>query len=106
LLCTDGLTDVVEAAEIEPVVRGLDLQSAAQALVDLACSREGKDNITAVLMLVPWEKELPEKKADKFWLWALWGLVGLVLLALAIAGLMWAIFQFVLPSGSVSAFLP
>jgi serine/threonine protein phosphatase PrpC len=53
LLCTDGLTDVVENAEIEPAVRGLELQSAAQALVDLACRRGGKDNITVVMLLVP-----------------------------------------------------
>ena len=55
LLCTDGLTDVVEDAEIAQTVRGQDLQSAAQALVDLACARDGKDNITVVMMLVPWE---------------------------------------------------
>jgi protein phosphatase len=54
LLCTDGLTDVVKDAEIAQTVRGLDLQSAAQALVDLACARDGKDNITVVMMLVPW----------------------------------------------------
>jgi serine/threonine protein phosphatase PrpC len=62
LLCTDGLTDVVEDAEIEPVVRGLDIQPAAQALVDLACTRKGKDNITVVLMLVPWEAVSAKKK--------------------------------------------
>ena len=101
LLCTDGLTDVVEDALIEPTVRGLDLQSAAQALVDLACSRDGKDNITVVMMLVPWGKVQPKKKASKFWLWALWGLVGLVLLALVISGVTWVVFRFVLPPISV-----
>jgi protein phosphatase len=55
MLCTDGLTDVVENEEIIQVVRGLDLQSAAQALVDLACAHNGKDNITVVMMLVPWQ---------------------------------------------------
>jgi protein phosphatase len=54
LLCTDGLTDVVEDAEIAQTVRGLDLKYAAQALVDLACARDGKDNITVVMMLIPW----------------------------------------------------
>jgi PPM family protein phosphatase len=53
LLCTDGLTDVVENAEIEPALRGLELQSAAQSLVDLACARAASDNITVVLLLVP-----------------------------------------------------
>ena len=103
LLCTDGLTDVVENTEIEPTVRGLDLQPAAQALVDLACARDGTDNITVVMMLVPWQ-DLPakpdvkaKKKASRFWLWALWGLVALILLALLIAGLTWVVFHFILP---------
>jgi PPM family protein phosphatase len=107
LLCTDGLTDVVENAEIEPTVRGLGLQAAAQALVDLACTRKGKDNISVVMMLVPWQ-DLPaepalkqtKKKAVRFWLWALWGLIGLILLALIILGMAWGIFHFVLPPGS------
>jgi serine/threonine protein phosphatase PrpC len=73
LLCTDGLTDLVEDAEIEPAVRGLDLQAAAQALVNLACARNGKDNITVVMMLVPWqdppsEQDLETKKKK----WMFW----------------------------------
>ena len=104
LLCTDGLTDMVENAEIEPTVRGLDIQSAAQALVDLACARDGQDNLTVVMMLVPWQ-DLPggsdlkklEKKKSKFWQWALWGLIGLVVLALVLAGLAWAVTHFILP---------
>lgn len=104
LLCTDGLTDMVENAEIEPTVHGLDIQSAAQALVDLACARDGQDNLTVVMMLVPWQ-DLPggsdlkklEKKKSKFWQWALWGLIGLVVLALVLAGLAWAVTHFILP---------
>ncbi len=107
LLCTDGLTDVVEDGEIEPAVRGLDLQAAAQALVDLACARNGKDNITVVMMLVPW-RDLPtkrdletRKKERKFWRLALWGMAGLLLLALIIAGLAWAASHFLLPLISI-----
>jgi serine/threonine protein phosphatase PrpC len=102
LICSDGLTTVVEDAEIEPAVRGLDIQSAAQALVDLACARAGRDNITVVMMLVPWqelqtEQDVPEKKKKRrLWLWALLGL-GFLLLALVIAGLAWTIFHFRLP---------
>ena len=68
LLCTDGLTDVVEDSAIEPAVRGLHIREAAQVLVDLACARGGNDNITVVLMLVPWEPA-PKKKGN-FWRWA------------------------------------
>jgi serine/threonine protein phosphatase PrpC len=107
LLCTDGLTDVVEDAEIEPAVHGLELQAAVQALVDLACSHAGKDNITVVMMLIPWQelqtkKDVPlkiiikKKKKRRPWLWVLIGL-GLVLLALAVAGAAWAIFRFPIP---------
>jgi PPM family protein phosphatase len=101
LLCTDGLTDVVENIEIEPTVRGLGLQAAAQALVGLACARNAQDNITVILMLVPWQTPpvMPGKKgkkpARKFWRWVLWGLVGLVLLALVLTGLAWVIFHYV-----------
>jgi protein phosphatase len=95
LMCTDGLTDVVEDADIQTAVRGLDLQSAVQALVDLACSRAGNDNITVVLMLVP--GEIPPKKKSHFWLWALLGLTVLILLALIIVFAAWAAFNFVLP---------
>ncbi len=95
LLCTDGLTDVVEDADIEPTVRGLDLKSAAQALVDLACSRAGNDNITVALMLVP--GQVTPKKRSRFWRWALLGLAVLILLALVIVFATWAAFHFILP---------
>jgi serine/threonine protein phosphatase PrpC len=95
LLCTDGLTDVVEDADIEPAVRGLDLHSAAQALVDLACSRNGNDNITVALILIPPENK--SRKKGHFWRWTLLGMAVLVLLALGIALAAWAAFNFILP---------
>jgi len=97
LLCSDGLTDVVADDEIEPAVRNLELQLAAHALVDLACARQGRDNITVVLILVPQELVEAVKKKSKFWPLALWGLVALLLLAISMAGFVWAIFHFVLP---------
>jgi serine/threonine protein phosphatase PrpC len=96
LLCTDGLTDVISNEEIEPVVRGLDIQSAAQALVDLACERDGQDNITAVMILVPWGA-VPDPKKSRFWKWVLIGLAGLVLISFLIALLGWAVFTLLLP---------
>jgi serine/threonine protein phosphatase PrpC len=49
LLCSDGLTRHVPDGEIASTIRGADLDRAATALVDLAKSRGGEDNITVVL---------------------------------------------------------
>lgn len=53
LLCSDGLTDVVTAGEIYSTLRALPIERAAQTLVDLACSRNGSDNITVIAIQVP-----------------------------------------------------
>lgn len=53
LLCSDGLTDLVEREEIEDILRRQPLQSAADALVQLANARGGHDNITLVVAEVP-----------------------------------------------------
>lgn len=53
LLCSDGLTAVVEAAEIATVVMEEDdLSTACQRLVDLSNERGGPDNITVVIARV------------------------------------------------------
>jgi protein phosphatase len=49
VLCSDGLTRHVEDPEIASTIRRKDLEGAATALVDLAKSRGGEDNITVVL---------------------------------------------------------
>jgi protein phosphatase len=49
LLCSDGLTRHVPDDEIAATVARRDLDPAAAALVDLAKSRGGEDNITVVL---------------------------------------------------------
>jgi protein phosphatase len=49
LLCSDGLTRHVPDKEIAATARRRDLEQAASALVDLAKSRGGEDNITVVL---------------------------------------------------------
>ena len=50
LLCTDGLSDLVEPNEMaEIVVQCPPLRSAVDALVDLANARGGTDNITVLL---------------------------------------------------------
>lgn len=53
LLCTDGLTDLVDNVEIRDALNGRTLTQAADALIDLANARGGHDNITVVLLGVP-----------------------------------------------------
>ncbi len=51
LLCSDGLTGLVESEEIRRIVNeSKDLAAALREMVDLALERGGDDNITAILM--------------------------------------------------------
>lgn len=53
LLCSDGLTDLVEDDEIRQRLTDLHPKEAVAELVDLARSRGGHDNITVVSVMVP-----------------------------------------------------
>ncbi|MFQ5942720.1 MAG: PP2C family protein-serine/threonine phosphatase [Anaerolineales bacterium] len=53
LLCSDGLTDLVEDPEIEQILTDHSTEEAASALVDMARSRGGHDNITLVIVEGP-----------------------------------------------------
>jgi len=53
LLCSDGLTDLVNDDEIRAALIQTDRENALQKLVDLANQRGGHDNITIVLLQVP-----------------------------------------------------
>jgi protein phosphatase len=55
LLCSDGLTDLVSDSEILNMLPGRKLKEVVQALIDLACERGGHDNITVILLGVPWD---------------------------------------------------
>ena len=52
LLCSDGLTDMVDDAEIEAIVREEPPTRAAWRLVDRALANGGRDNITVALVRV------------------------------------------------------
>ena len=52
LLCSDGLSDVVEANEIWEALKGREPQAAVDALIMLARQRGGRDNITVVVIQV------------------------------------------------------
>jgi serine/threonine protein phosphatase PrpC len=64
LLCSDGLTDLVRDNEILNMLSGRTLQQSAQALIDLACQRGGHDNITIVMLGMPWDAQ----KSNPGWL--------------------------------------
>jgi len=53
LLCTDGLTDLVEDHEIQQVLNEDNPLQAVERLTDMALERGGHDNITIVVLEVP-----------------------------------------------------
>jgi PPM family protein phosphatase len=97
LLCTDGLTDVLENAEIIQTVGGLELEAAAHALVDLACARHGRDNITVIMMLIPAGQRQVNQPGRNYGRWLLLGLVALILFILVSVGVIWMLYQFLHP---------
>ena len=60
LLCSDGLTGMVDDREIERCLQGADdLESATRDLIRLANERGGLDNITVLLVAVSSEASQP-----------------------------------------------
>jgi protein phosphatase len=94
LLCSDGLTDLVWNDEILEIIRTRPtLKEASRALVDLANSRGGHDNITVVLVSVPSDFKLVVKKNRRAdWVpWATGGIAGIVFVLLAASVLAFSI---------------
>jgi protein phosphatase len=54
LLCSDGLTDLVQDAEILDILQATSLETSPAHLIELANQRGGHDNITVVIMEVPY----------------------------------------------------
>ena len=67
LLCSDGLTDLVEDHEIQSSLIEQGPEDAVQSLVSLARARGGHDNITVIILGVPqdWPKEKPASPWSK-----------------------------------------
>lgn len=59
LLCSDGLSDLVEDHEIREALKLPEMSVAISSLVDLANERGGHDNITIVALKVPAPNETP-----------------------------------------------
>ena len=69
LLCSDGLTDMVWADEIQKMlVEAESPKVAVQNLVAKANERGGHDNITVIVMTVP-KPRPPEEKSKGLWGW-------------------------------------
>lgn len=83
LLCTDGLTDLVEPHELAEALRPGGSKEAVDSLVVLARARGGHDNITVVLLTVPADERLARRRP----LAALVGVAVLLLIALVLAGM-------------------
>lgn len=62
LLCTDGLTDLVEDKELRNILRRHPPKEAVRKLVDLARGRGGHDNITVVVLEVPGKGRVGQRR--------------------------------------------
>jgi protein phosphatase len=81
LLCSDGLTDLLWNDEILEIIRSKPtLREASRALIELANSRGGHDNITVVLISVPSNFKLVVRKHINWLPWIIGGIAGMILL--------------------------
>src|SRR5512134_946351 len=86
LLCSDGLTDLVWNDEILEIVRAKpSLKEAARALIELANSRGGHDNITVILISMPSDFKLAVRKKVDWLPWIIGGGAGLLVILIAAA---------------------
>jgi PPM family protein phosphatase len=80
LLCSDGLTDLLWNDEILEVIRSKpNLKEASRALIDLANSRGGHDNITVVLISVPSNFKFLARKNVNWMPWIIGIVAGIIL---------------------------
>jgi PPM family protein phosphatase len=90
LLCSDGLTDLVEAHEIEAALVEQKPADAVRSLVSLARARGGHDNITVVIVAIPDESTTHIiRRRKKRWGLVLISVLILILIALATALIVW-----------------
>ncbi len=87
LLCSDGLTDLVEPDEILGILKNHGQDQAVRVLINLANQRGGHDNITVVSLQVPTNihpaKPVPEPKRNRLLRPACLGIGALAILGLA-----------------------
>ncbi len=62
LICSDGLTDLVDDEQILEIVRSSrDFKASAETLVELANQRGGHDNISIIILSMPRLKEVTQR---------------------------------------------
>lgn len=89
LLCSDGLTDLVEDGEILDALLTKKREDAVQFLVDLANERGGHDNITIIILQMPHTrvaekiKKHPSLKPKAKLGWQVYMAIGILLVVLA-----------------------
>lgn len=92
LLCSDGLTNMVQPKELGSILRVLNPNEACEFLIHLANQRGGTDNITCVIVKIPGEKQgnttttIPRLASGKL-PWPPLALIAAVLLAVAAIGM-------------------
>jgi len=93
LLCSDGLTDLVEDEEIREKLQWPDQDAALQELVDLANQRGGHDNITIVTLEMPSQGEA--KKQSRSGLYWLAGIIIGMIVVVALVALAYVSWQYI-----------
>jgi PPM family protein phosphatase len=95
LLCSDGLTDLVEEHELLEILKSNDRDQALHELVNLANQRGGHDNITVITLEVPSRRRQAVVVGRKSRIMTLvWGVLGVGILLLlgylVMSNLIWA----------------
>lgn len=80
LLCSDGLTDLVEDEEIKEIFQQQETDAALQQLVNLANQRGGHDNITLVTLEMPSQQQTKQKKKSHGIYWLAGVLLSIIIL--------------------------
>lgn len=86
LICSDGLSDLVEDEDIHQALQSNSPANAARSLTSLARSNGGTDNVTAVVLEYPFPKQ---DRKRKFRLGKLLGLLLMVILTTILIALSW-----------------
>ncbi|MBG0787985.1 MAG: serine/threonine-protein phosphatase [Anaerolineaceae bacterium] len=91
MLCSDGLTDLVDDNAIRDVLVHKKLDKVPEILIGMANEQGGHDNITVVLLEAPKKKSKPKRPRKRKWMMGCIIVLAVVsfLLASTVVGLRW-----------------